>query len=214
MSRTAVRNILWSGLMVLLGGLAPSLVMAAETTALDRFLDGLVGWRAEFTQAMTDSRGRSREPQQGLLIVQRPGKFRWEIGPPEQVMVADGRNVWFHDRDLEQVTVRAASRALSATPAMLLAGTSELRAAFDIQAAGRRDGLEWVRARPLRSDGEFREARFGFAGLELRRLEIDDKLGQQAVLLFRKGVRNPPLEPALLRFTPPPGADLIGKPIE
>jgi len=188
--------------------------MAAETTALDRFLEGLVGWRAEFTQGMTDSRGRSREPQRGLLIVQRPGKFRWEIGPPEQVMVADGRNVWFHDRDLEQVTVRASNRALSATPAMLLADTSDLRSAFEIKPAGRRDGLEWVRARPLRSDGEFREARFGFAGLELRRLEIDDKLGQQAVLLFSQGVRNPPLDPALLRFTPPPGADLIGKPVE
>lgn len=203
--------------MALLGAfvlLLPRFAVAAEATALDRFLDGLVGWRAEFTQAMTDSRGRSREPQRGLLIVQRPGKFRWEIGPPEQVMVADGSNVWFHDRDLEQVTVRSANRALSATPAMLLAGTSELRTAFDIKPAGRRDGLEWVRARPLRSDAEFREARFGFAGLELRRLEIDDKLGQQAVLIFSQGVRNPPLEPALLRFTPPPGADLIGKPVE
>jgi hypothetical protein len=30
--------------------------------------------------------------------------------------------------------------------------------------------------------------------------------------VFRGGARNPSLAPAALRFEPPPGADLIGKP--
>ena len=81
---------------------------AAQDTALDRFLAGLGSWRAEFTQTTTDTRGRSRGAEQGRLIVQRPGRFRWETGPvraaePAQVMVADGRNLWFFDRDVEQV---------------------------------------------------------------------------------------------------------------
>ena len=129
-------------------------------------------------------------------------------------MVADGRNVWFYDRDLEQVTVRAAGKALSATPAMLLAGTTPLRATFKVMTAERRDGLDWVKVRPLRTGGDFREARFGFAGLELRRLEIDDKLGQKALLRFDNGIRNPRLNPADLRFEPPAGADVIGRPVE
>lgn len=197
---------------LLLAALPTPCAFAESTTALDRFLEGLVSWRAEFTQSMTDSRGRQRELQRGTLTVQRPGKFRWEIGPPNQIMVADGRNVWFHDVDLEQVTVRPAGNALSATPAMLLAGGVTLRAAFDVSALGRRDGLEWVRARPKRADSEFREARFAFSGPELRRLEIDDKLGQQAVLLFANGVRNAAVDPGVLRFTPPPGVDVIGRP--
>jgi outer membrane lipoprotein carrier protein len=69
-----------------------------------------------------------------------------------------------------------------------------------------------VRVTPRDLDAEFREARFGFVGLELRRLELADKLGQQVVLVFRGGARNPSLAPAALRFEPPPGADLIGKP--
>lgn len=186
---------------------------AQQPTALDRYLEGLVSWRAEFTQAISDSRGRMREMQRGELIVQRPGRFRWTIGPPEQVMVADGRNVWFYDRDLEQVTVRAAGTALSATPAMLLAGTAPLREAFKVTAVGKRDGLDWVKVNPLAGGGDFREARFAFAGLELRRLEIDDKLGQKALLVFEKGARNPRVAPAELRFEPPVGADLIGKPV-
>ena len=187
-----MRRILWTFALALCSAAAWPAQTTATTTALDRFLDGLTAWRAEFSQSMTDSRGRTRESQRGVLLVQRPGKFRWEVGPPEQLMVADGRNVWFYDRDLEQVTVRLANRALSATPAMLLAGTVELRSAFKIESAGPRAGLEWVRARPLRADSEFREARFGFAGLELRRLEIDDKLGQQAVLVFSNGVLSVP----------------------
>ena len=192
---------------------------APAATALDRYLQGLVSWRAEFTQSTTDARGRMRPVQEGLLVVQRPGRFRWEIRgagapatQPSQVMVADGKNLWFYDRDLEQVTVKPAGAALTATPAMLLAGTVPLRERFDVAATGRRGGLEWVRVTPRDLDAEFREARFGFVGLELRRLELADKLGQQVVLVFRGGARNPSLAPAALRFEPPPGADLIGKP--
>jgi outer membrane lipoprotein carrier protein len=96
---------------------------------------------------------------------------------------------------------------------MLLAGTVPLREAFTVAAAGRRDGLDWVRAVPKGVDAEFREARFGFAGLELRRLEIDDRLGQRVTLAFRGGQRNPVIPPGVLRFDPPAGADLIGKPL-
>lgn len=192
----------------------------AAATALDRYLDGLVSWRADFSQTTVDTRGRRRSTQEGTLTVQRPGRFRWEIRDagaslmqPAQVMVADGRNLWFYDADLEQVTVKPSGGALTATPAMLLAGTVPLREAFTIAAAGRRDGLDWVRAAPKGVDAEFREARFGFAGLELRRLEIDDRLGQRVTLAFRGGQRNPAIPPGVLRFDPPAGADLIGKPL-
>jgi len=48
----------------------------------------------------------------------------------------------------------------------------------------------------------------------LRRLEIDDKLGQKALLRFENGIRNPRLDPAELRFESPAGADVIGKPVD
>jgi outer membrane lipoprotein carrier protein len=191
---------------------------AESLTALDRYLSGLESWRAEFSQSITDSRGRMRSPQSGRLLIQRPGKFRWEIGPkPDaaaQVMVADGRNLWFLDADLDQVTVRPAGSGEAATPAMLLSGVTPLRAKFTVASAGRREGLDWVRVSPKRAEGEFKKMRFGFAGLELRRLEIDDKLGQRAVMVFNTSVRNGRIDPSEFRFEPPPGADVIGKPLE
>ena len=56
-----------------------------------------------------------------------PGKFRWESAPEgaepgAQLLVADGRNLWFMDRDLQQATVRPLDQALPQSPALLLAG--------------------------------------------------------------------------------------------
>src|SRR5690606_69771 len=101
-----------------------ALTVSAATDAsslLDRYLSGLETLRISFTQTLADSRGREVDRATGTLIVVRPGKFRWELKPEGaeenagQVMVADGRNVWFYDRDLEQVTVKPVDAALSAT---------------------------------------------------------------------------------------------------
>lgn len=186
---------------------------ASDNTALDRFLDGLESWQAEFTQTITDSRGRARAGEQGRLIVQRPGKFRWEIGGT-QLMVADGRNLWFHDLDLDQITVKPASRALSATPASLLAGAAPLRTQFKVSAAGARAGLEWVDVAPIATSAEFRSAKLAFSGRDLRRMELTDTLGQRVVLEFSASRRNAPLAASALRFVPPPGVDVIGTPLE
>lgn len=183
------------------------------STALDRFLDGLESWQADFTQTITDSRGRAKTGDRGRLVVQRPGKFRWEIGT-SQLMVADGRNLWFHDLELDQITVKPANRALSATPATLLAGTAPLRDQFSVVQRGMRGGLEWVAVKPKSAAAEFREARLAFAGRDLRRMELTDALGQQVVLEFSATRRNAPVVADALRFVPPPGADLIGTPIE
>lgn len=200
---------------LLVGALCAPLAAAADT-ALDRYLEGLRSWRAAFTQSLSDARGRTRGLTRGTLVVQRPGKFRWESAPEgaqasAQVMVADGRNLWFLDRDLEQVTVKPAERAMTATPAALLAGTAPLRENFEVQAEARREGLEWVAVRPKNADAEFRRARFGFSGLELKRLELEDKLGQNAILSFSRSERNGEVGRDELTFVPPAGVDVIGK---
>jgi outer membrane lipoprotein carrier protein len=127
-------------------------------------------------------------------------------------MVCDGTNLWFYDRDLQQVTVKPVDAALTATPAMLLSGTADLRQNFKITAAGNRTGLDWVLVEPLTAEADFRSALFGFANGELKRMIVEDKLGQTATIMFQQIVRNVPLAAGDLSFTPPKDVDVIGTP--
>ena len=178
---------------------APSAAPAVSTTLLDRYLDGLTTWSAQFRQAVVDSRGRQLEDGEGRLVIVRPGKFRWESAPAgsepgTQLLIADGRNLWFYDRDLEQATVRPMADSLSQSPAMLLAGAANLRAGFELRTEPRRDGLDWVRVRPRDKASDFREALFGFQAGQLVRMVIVDKLGQRSTLRFTAVERNQPVD--------------------
>jgi outer membrane lipoprotein carrier protein len=193
----------------------------AAATPLDAYLDNLKTLRASFLQTLADPHGREIDRATGTLIVARPGKFSWDIHPENssggttgsgQLMVCDGTNLWFLDRDLKQVTVKPVDAALTATPAMLLSGTADLRQNFKITPAGMRTGLEWVLAEPTGTDADFRSALFGFANGELKRMIVEDKLGQTATIMFEKVTRNVAIAPADVSFTPPKDVDVIGTP--
>jgi outer membrane lipoprotein carrier protein len=206
-------------LALLCGGAIAMHMRAAETTALDGYLAGLSTWSASFTQSAVDARRKAVAGGRGKLLIVRPGKFRWEFAPDgasdaAQLLVADGRNLWFQDRDLDQVTVTPLDQAPAQSPVMLLAGGADLRAAFTVQANVRRDDLDWVRVMPKDAAADFREVLFGFKGKELARLVIVDKLGVSATLVFKDVKRNAPVEPGATEFVPPPGVDLIGTPVK
>ena len=204
----------------------------AAVTPLDKYLDNLRTLRATFLQTLADPHGREIDRASGTLIVQRPGKFSWEVRPQPvsggaagasttaappaggagQLLVCDGVNLWFYDRDLQQVTVKPVDAALSATPAMLLSGAVDVRRSFTLAPVGEREGLEWVLVEPAGAQADFRSALFGFEHGELRRLILEDKLDQTATIVFDKIERNAPVRPAEVSFTPPPGADVIGAP--
>ncbi len=219
----------WVGLLAALLASTVTLGAAPATgpTPLDKYLDNLKTLRASFLQTLADSQGHEIDRATGTLVVARPGKFSWDIHPQAgdakagaadtnkgggQLMVSDGRNLWFFDRDLEQVTVKPVDAALSATPAMLLSGTVDVRKNFNVQAAGQRDGLDWVLVEPHGADADFRDALFGFANGELKRMILEDKLGQTATITFDHIERNVPVSPQETTFTPPKGADVIGTP--
>jgi outer membrane lipoprotein carrier protein len=202
-----------------LAGLLLSVSLSAagadSQTPLDKYLAGMRTLRSEFTQTVTDGRGERVQEANGKLLIVRPGRFRWELtpagNPNAQLMIADGKNLWFYDPDLEQVSVKPAT-VLTATPASLLSGAGDIRALFTVSAAGRRDGFDWVKVVPKQGDADFREAQLGFGMSELRRMVLKDKLGQTVRLDFHASERNAPVTEAEVTFAPPAGADVIGTP--
>jgi outer membrane lipoprotein carrier protein len=186
---------------------------------LDHYLDNLQSLRADFAQTLTDSHGKQIDRSAGTLIVLRPGKLRWELHPQGgrdsggELMVADGKNVWFYDRDLQQVSVKPLDAALSGTPAMLLSGAADVGRNFVLSDGGEHEGLSWVNVAPKSTESDFRRARLGFMGQDLKRMVLEDKLGQTATVVFDHAVRNGPVSPDEVSFTPPAGTDVIGKPV-
>ena len=193
-------------------------VHADGLKALEAFLREASSARADFTQVVTSpARANEATPRQrtsnGRFVFQRPDRFRFDyLKPFEQTIVADGRQLWLHDVDLNQVTVRAQKDALGSTPAAIIASAPDLaalRTSFELRAATDADGLQWAEATPKQRDGQLRKVRLGFAGTQISVLDIEDGLGQRSVLRFSQWQNNPALKGGEFRFEPPAGADVI-----
>jgi outer membrane lipoprotein carrier protein len=222
-----------AGMVFLLAVGAAVAATTGSDTALDRYLNGMTSLRTDFTQTVTDARGTQTETGAGTLLVQRPGRFRWDYQPRAepaaataaaagtsgnsgergQLLVADGKNLWFYDRELAQVSVKPVAAALSATPVMLLSGSAtQLHDSFDISAAASHDGLDWVSVKPRSAEADFSHAELGFARERLVRMVVTDRLGQTVRLDFSHSERNARIAPSDLQFKPPADVDVIGTP--
>lgn len=175
------------------------------------FLTNTQSARADFAQTVYDARGKITQQASGKLAFVRPGKFRWEYLKPAQTIVGDGTKVSFFDADLNQVTVRKLEKAFSSTPAALLAGKSEVEAAFTLIAGGEMDGMEWVNAEPKSKDAGIEKVRMGFAKNQLAAMELLDAFGNRTRITFNKFERNAKIDAREFVFVAPKGADVVSE---
>ncbi len=186
-------------------------VLADSRARLEAFIDSTKGLKANFTQTVIDRAGRKTQEASGNLYFSRPGKFRWVYQKPyAQLIVGDGKKLWIHDEDLDQVTVRKLDQALGDSPAALLAGDNDIEKLFILKDTGSKDSLEWLEATPKSKEGSFEKVRMGFKGDDLQVMELKDNFGQTTLLRFSSLQRNPSMGASLFRFSPPKGADIIG----
>ena len=192
--------------------MAPYLAQAGAIDQLHQFLSNTRTLKAEFSQMVVGRGGRKPQQSSGLVAISRPGKLRWDIQKPyAQLVVGDGEKIWIYDTELKQVTVRKAGQAIGSSPAALLSGNNDLEKNFTLNEAGEAEGLAWVEAVPKASDSGFEKVRLGFAGSDLKAMELQDSFGQTTLVRFSKIERNPPLPAATFKFTPPAGADVVGE---
>ena len=185
--------------------------------SLEGFMKSAKNGRADFTQPVTAPAKDGQQPKvktsTGNFEFQRPGKFRFDYKKPfEQTIVADGKNLWLFDVDLNQVTQRAQDQALGSTPAALLASAPDLtalKADFSLSSAPDQDGQQWVLAEPKAKDGQIKTVRVGFVGEQLATLDIVDNFGQRSVLKFGNMQVNGQVAAATFQFKPPAGADVV-----
>lgn len=200
-----------------MGALALSLAMAgaAHASALAQFKSFAASTKAargEFTQRQVKKTegGKSAAPSTGTFVFARPGKFIWTyVKPYEQLLQADGTDLFIYDKDLNQVTVKKLGDALGSSPAAILFGSNDLEKNFTLSEAGTRDGLEWLNAAPKAKDSQFQQISIGLKNGTPAAMELRDSFGQTSLLSFTKFEKNPSLGAEQFKFVVPKGADVF-----
>ena len=183
--------------------------------SLESFLETTRTLRAEFQQELWNSEGQLIERAAGMLWIKRPNQFLWNYQEPfEQLVVADGMNLWIYDVELRQVTVSPLDELISATPAMLLSGDQVVRDGFEVTENFTTNGINWVRLVPKLEGTDFNTVFIGFREGVLARLELLDGLDQVTEIQFEEVELNPMILDSTFNFIPPEHADVIGQPSE
>lgn len=181
---------------------------------LDHFINDVASLQANFAQSLVDVDGVVTEESQGRLVIQRPGKFLWHYFEPyEQILLADGRNLWAYDVDLEQVTVKPQDEVLSSTPALLLGGSDAVLEDFEIVDAFDHNDTFWIRLRPSHENAGFTSLELGFDEQQISRMMFFDALGQTTLIALHDVVVNGTVEEAVFKFAIPDGVDVVGDPV-
>ncbi len=189
------------------------LAQGASASALDDFskrLKRMDSMSAAFTQTVFDTSGRVLQQIEGDLSVQTPGKMHWQTSPEYgQLVVSDGKTLWVHDQDLEQVTIRDLARNIQDTPALLLSGQEdEIARHFDVTLA-KMPEEDRFRLVPKDKSRLFEALDFVYVGDRLDSMTILDATGQVTVVAFTDSTLNPDLDDSLFTFSIPKGTDVI-----
>ncbi len=207
---------LFPGIFLILGVVQASLAQqdSVGQQLIDDFVNNVQTMSGRFEQQLVDADDIVIDRSSGTIEIQKPGRFRWTyLEPYEQILVADGLNVWSYDVDLEQVTVKAQAKVLASTPALLLGGSQNVLDDFEYIGSFEERGTVWVRLRPKTTDNGFTKIELGFDEGKLSRMIFSDNLGQTTLIAFFDLSINESIDAHRFRFSPPDDVDVVGQPL-
>jgi len=182
----------------------------AANNSLDRFFKDVLTFEADFKQVVLDEGLNMVQESSGKLYLHRPNKFRWDYEQPfKQNIVGDGNRIWVYDVELKQVTVRKMDGSIGNTPAILLAGTGNLKANFKVKTLGKQVKLMWIQMIPHNKDGGFEDIRIGFEKGRIRSLEMIDSFGNTTRITLKGNRENRKISKSKFKFNPPKGVDVV-----
>lgn len=191
--------------------LAANAADAGARDQLNAFTSNLKGLDGQFSQQVFDARGKHKETSTGRVAVATPRLFRWEyVKPYPQLIVADGKTVWVHDPDLQQVSKRPQGAEEANSPLAILLDPARLDRDFTVKEAGVTAGVEWLQLTPKQAEAPFKTARLGFTSSGLAQMEYVDALGQRTRISFSGWKRNPRFAKGTFSYVPAKGVDVIG----
>lgn len=204
----------YSALIVLIFFLFQTVTVYAEsaTNSLIMLLGVMQSMQADFTQKITDGRGKVLQQANGSMWLKRPGKFRWDVTRPlRQLIIANDTRLWVYDPDLQQVTIRSITREIGSTPALLLSDPNHaLESNFNVSYASFDTKTQWFLLKPKDRNSMFAYIKLGFdKQFFIRGMVLQDNLGHVTSIRFNNVVVNAPVSTTLFNFRPPAKVDVI-----
>jgi outer membrane lipoprotein carrier protein len=189
---------------------SPAFAQSPEKRLNDA-LGNLDNLTADFKQTVLDDDKKIVQQSSGRVAIQRPGKFSWIYTTPyEQQIIADGKELWIYDVDLDQVTVKPMATGLASAPIMILMRKNKLGAEFKISEVGQRKFLYWVELEPKSKDMDYTNVFIGLEDGAVKAMELRDNFGQSTQIVFENLRLNVVHNPKVFKFVPPAGVDVFG----
>ena len=185
--------------------------LADASQNLTQQLQKMDSLQGDFTQTITDNKGKTLQTTTGQFTIKRPGYFLWQThSPNEQLVVGNPQKLWVYDPDLEQVRVRPQNTKTDNSPARLLSGDfASLAPQFEVK-ENTQNKTDNFTLTPKNKDAEnFSQIQFGFEDGKLATMSFVDKLGQQTALSLKNTKSNLPLDIKIFTFEAKPGTDVI-----
>ncbi|ENM8379710.1 outer membrane lipoprotein chaperone LolA [Vibrio alginolyticus] len=94
---------------------------ASPKDELNKRLSMNDGFSADFSQQVISPEGETVMEGEGTVEIARPSLFRWSTTfPDENLLVSDGKTLWYYSPFIEQVSIYWQEQAIEQTPFVLL----------------------------------------------------------------------------------------------
>lgn len=183
---------------------------SSSYSELNALLNAFSSIKARFQQTVYSPDDYLIHESSGHMLASVPGKLRWQVETPSsQSIITNGDTLWMYEPDLEQVVIKAVDPDMTATPGLLLAGsTPALERQYDITAIDS-DGMRIFQLKPKAEAGYYKSLALVFNGRRPAGITIVDSLGQETRIGFTDVTVNEVIDPATYEFKPPPDIDVI-----
>lgn len=193
------------------------------TSSLINQLTGLKSLTANFEQTTKVTNAKAvknkgltaqhmNQTFKGVMKVERPGKFYWEImNPVKQTIVSSGKVVWIYDPDLQQAVRQSLDDQITNTPALLLSGnTNQIMSSYKVTQPDK--SKTYYTLIPKDKEGAFQSLTISFnAKNKPSMMVLQDSLGQTTYVKFSNVQVNSSIPASTFNFVPPKGTDIINQ---
>lgn len=189
----------------------PALVLAeTQDSNLVSILNSIHTMQADFVQIVANDSSNIQQSS-GVIALQRPGKFRWEVlNPTKQLIIINNIDIIIYDYDLNQISKRKISYKQVSNPALLLSSSvQKLQHDFNIKKLMKNGNGLWFELKPKANDSLFQKVQLQFIDGELRTMVIIDNLEQKSTINFFNEKINSPLDSKTFTLVAPKEVDVI-----